>query len=93
MDFDECLLEIRRESGGLRHYLQGEPVSAGTVLELLMSDGSWLSGRYEWGFRRDEPALFCKYVRVPGVDLDGYPNREQVCFALPKDALLRWPVR
>lgn len=93
MDFDECLLEIRQDSGGLRHYLQGKPVSTGTVLELLMGNGSWLSGRYEWGFRRDDPALFCIYVRVPGEDLDGYPNREQIEIPFPKAALLRWPTR
>lgn len=93
MNFDECLLEIRRDSGSLRHHLEEKTVSAGTVLELLMGDGSWLSGRYEWGCQRDDPALFCIYVRVPGEDLDGYPNREQIEFALPKDALLRWPVR
>ena len=38
------MLELRRDAGGLRHYLLGHPVRAGAELEvqLLPGDGDWL---------------------------------------------------
>lgn len=67
----------RRESGGLRHYLDGKPVHAGSMLELLEPDGSWLLGRYEWSFcRGDEPSF---YLGVGQMRMLG------------ADARLRWP--
>jgi hypothetical protein len=38
------------DAGGRRHYLDGRPVHAGTTLELLLPDGDWLTGHYEWGY-------------------------------------------
>jgi hypothetical protein len=54
----EGKLEIREEAGGLRHYLGDEPIHAGDILELLLPDGIWLEGRYEWDFRRGGQPLF-----------------------------------
>jgi len=34
------LLELRQESGGIRHYLLGSPIHAGDLLVLLLDDGS-----------------------------------------------------
>lgn len=34
------------DAGGRRHFLDGRPVHAGAVLELLLRDGRWLAGRY-----------------------------------------------
>ena len=39
-------LELKQESGGLRHYLAGEPVHAGALLEFQREDGSWMLARY-----------------------------------------------
>lgn len=86
------ILELGRDSGGRRHYLSGRPVHAGVVLELLTVNG-WLRGRYEWTYRKNDPAIFCLMLQVPGTDQDGYPNRHQVEFLLPEYALLRWPVK
>ena len=47
-------LVLTRETGGLRHYLEGEPVHAGVTLELQLRDGTWLPGRYEASRHGDE---------------------------------------
>ncbi len=49
-------LRITETVGGLRHTLDGQPVSAGTILELETALG-WLTVRYEWTFRADRPAM------------------------------------
>lgn len=80
------------DAGGRRHFLDGRPVHAGTTLELLMPDGHWLSGRYEWNFVAGE---------APTLDLAlGGPAEAQrqgevpvVSFPLPARAVLRWPQR
>ncbi len=46
-------LELKTDSGGLRHYLEGRPVPAGACLEMRKSDGTWIAGRYEWSWRQD----------------------------------------
>lgn len=40
-----------------RHYLAGEPVPCGTVLQ-LDSEGQWIFGRYEWSDRPDDRPTF-----------------------------------
>jgi len=69
-------LELQHESGGRRHYLNGEPVHAGEILEMYR-DGKWITGRYEWTFREDELPVF--YVNEAG----GY--------IIKSDDDLRWP--
>jgi hypothetical protein len=54
MDGDGEHLELRREVGGLRHYLSGEPIHAGELLELQLDDGKWALGRYEWNYRQQD---------------------------------------
>ncbi len=34
--------------GHALHFLDGEPVAQGEQLELLLTDGRWLRGSYEW---------------------------------------------
>ena len=93
-------LEVQKEPGGLRHYLAGKPVHAGMPLELLMADGSWLSGRYE--NKRYEDGLLARFhfdvrckTAIHEVANDprsptAYPDAS--C-DLPPDAELRWPKR
>jgi len=62
MKFDECLLEIRRDSGGLQHITFREnPCQQGTVLGQLGHGSGFLD---EWDY--GQGTLFCIYVRVPG---------------------------
>ena len=48
-------LNLIREPGGLRHYLEGRPVRAGSHLEFRDLYGPWTPGRYEWTFRQADP--------------------------------------
>jgi len=59
-----------------RHFLAGEPVNCGTVLQRFQ-DGEWVTGRYEWSCNRED---------LPTWHVDG----RTTCLA-PSD-LLRWPV-
>lgn len=58
-----------------RHYLAGEPVHCGTVLE-LERDGEWIFGRYEWSGRLDDLPTF---------------HIDERALWLSADARLRWP--
>lgn len=52
-------LVASQDGGGDRHFLDGKPVAAGSLLEILMPSGKWLPVRYEsswdYGFH---PRLF-----------------------------------
>lgn len=74
-------LELRREAGGLRHYLDDEPLHAGELLELWLDDGSWALGRYEWTYREADPPLFFVDTETDSV------------ITLRPGARLRWPGR
>jgi len=48
---------IRGHEGGgngLRHFVAGKPVSAGSYIEVKFGDG-WIPGRYEWTFEQGAP--------------------------------------
>lgn len=75
-------LEVVPESSGLRHFLDGRPVHAGTMLELQLPGGVWALGRYEWSFQRDDGPLL--YLELSG-------TAATAPAALPPGAVLRWP--
>jgi len=80
-------LELRTESSGPRHYLDGKPVHADYGLELLLAPVIWVLGRYEWSFCREAPPLL--YLQLGGrADYNARPSLE---LRLPKEAFLRWP--
>ncbi len=88
-------LELRQDSGGLRHYLAGQPVHAGDLLELHLHPAAavdtnsnylqdvWLAGRYEWTCRKEDPPLFIL------VAADG----TKITWPLPMCASFRWSRR
>ncbi|MFM9280953.1 hypothetical protein [Paenibacillus jiagnxiensis] len=41
-------------ANGLRHFVHGVSVHAGSYIEVKFGDG-WIKGRYEWGFDQDNP--------------------------------------
>ncbi|MGC6589103.1 hypothetical protein ACPV3A_29680 [Paenibacillus sp. Dod16] len=41
-------------TNGLRHFVEGKPVHAGSYIEVKFGDG-WIPGRYEWSFEQDSP--------------------------------------
>jgi len=60
-------LELRQDAGGLRHFLDDEPVHAGDLVELRFSGGPGLPGRYEWSFDREErPGLVVSLETLEG---------------------------
>jgi len=85
-------LELRQEAGGPRHYLTDEPIHAGDLLEILLPDGVWLGGRYEWDFRNGGRPLF--YFALGG-EWEHTQGHEplQVATRIPETATLRWPRR
>ena len=90
-------LELREDLGGLRHYLCGEPVSCGTLLEILLTDGDWLLGRYEANLSSKENAEAFFYIHLGGSwekvreDDDFVPHVPKIVSAIPQKALFRWP--
>lgn len=82
-------LVLARDAGGRRHFLDGRPVHAGTVLELLLADGRWLRVRYEWSWN-DEPPTAHFALGAPAE-----AQRQEVApvasLQLPSGAVLRWP--
>ena len=81
-------LELRRDESGLRHYLAGQAVFPGTRLHLLLGDGTWLSGTYEW--RGNEVTWPGFRFRVGGSVTGTLPAPSMVA-AIHPGALLRWP--
>lgn len=42
------------DGGGLRHFVEGRPIHAGSAIDIKFGKG-WISGRYEWGYTKDSP--------------------------------------
>jgi hypothetical protein len=59
-------LELRGAPGERAHVLADQPLRRGDEIELLLADGYWLRGRYEWsGIEARWPGL--------RIDLGGLP--------------------
>lgn len=65
------------DGGGLRYFLDGLPVHAGSGVELLLPDGRWWAGRVE--FATDQEGL---RQRIEELDL---PEDEDGLVVLPRD--------
>lgn len=77
------------DAGGRRHFLDGRPVPAGAVLELL-SAGVWVPVRYEWNAAAGE--LPHAHLQLGGpAAAQAHGATPTVSFALPSSAVLRWP--
>jgi hypothetical protein len=84
----DSVLVLGADTGGLRHFLAGRPVHAGTALELRMPDDRWLVVRYEWSW---EPSQRPRAHLALGGRGEALGYAEQVEFSLPERAELRWP--
>jgi hypothetical protein len=83
------LLVLSTDLGGMRHFLAGRPVHAGTVLEMRLLDDVWVRVRYEWSWSAAVPPRGYLALGGRGEDLGYTPG--SVCFPLPETAELRWP--
>lgn len=82
-------LELRERDGVSAYYLDGQRLENGDGLELLLADGTWLRGAYEWrGIPVVWPAL--------RIDLAGRVSRNSerqnsTAMPIPPTAMLRRP--
>jgi hypothetical protein len=76
-------LRLGRAQGAERFILVGRPLSGGDVIQICAS-GGWITGRFEWDAGSGGPPMF--YVSI---ELEG-GGVEQLRFAIPDKALLRW---
>jgi hypothetical protein len=79
-----AVLSLGADGGGPRFYAGDVALHAGTALDVLSADGTWLAGRFEYviGPRRWQPVL---YVGLAGFDTS------PVALALTEDAIVRIP--
>ena len=70
-------LILGRTEGGLRHFLDGRPVHAGGMLELLLDDGRWIRVRYEWSWQPEVRPTANVALGVP--DPPAIVDRRQLC--------------
>jgi len=52
-------LDLRHEPSGLRHYLQGKPLSAGELIEVFTRADGWELARYEWSYVESKSPYAC----------------------------------
>jgi len=74
-------LTFRETRGGPRHFLDGEPVRAGDIIEIQMPDGSWCRGRY--GRAGKLGALAALYVM--------FDQEHGAWMEIREEDELRWP--
>ena len=84
-------LELRGPEGQRVHVLQDRPLERGEEIEILLSDGYWLRGRYDWsGLEARWPGL---RIELGGPwQRDVYETRPpSAVMALHPDAIVRRP--
>lgn len=86
------LLVLGRDEGGARHFLNGRPVHAGSLLELLLAGGHWQPVTYEWSWQPEQPPTATLTLAAPPA-AEGLGEHPTATFALPSTAILRWPAR
>lgn len=86
-------LELRAIGGERAHFLDGERVSIGDEIEVLLSGDRWLRGRYDWS--RIEARWAGLRVPLGGPWEGGPPEtfKPAAVLALHPDAIVRWPPR
>lgn len=87
-------LTLGVDSGGPRYYLLDRPVHSGVELLLLIEDGLWVPGRFEWSHEPSERPTFHINLGGSWEDLKDHPDivpvPPSVEFELSEDAVLTW---
>ena len=89
-------LELRRIDDRLVHVLAGRALENGATLELLLDDGRWIAGIYDWsGAAMRWPGLRVALGQRRSNDsaAAGGERSAMAVLALHPDAILRWPRR
>lgn len=84
-------LELRGPEGQRVHVLQDQPLSRGDEIEILLSDGYWLRGRYDWsGIEARWPGLRIELGNTVVARADEPMRPPAAVMALHPDAIVRW---
>ena len=90
-DGDGDHLELHGAAGQREHVLQNRPLRRGDVIEVLLSNGYWLRGQYDWsGNEARWAGLRIELGGPPPRRSDWQPPPAGV-IALHPDAIARWP--
>lgn len=82
-------LDLREENGRASYHLDGKVMRNGEALELLLADGTWLRGSFEWrGIPVVWPAL---RIDLAGQVSRSSERRNSTAMPLPPTALVRRP--
>ena len=85
-------LILAQIEGGPRHFLDEQPVHAGTTLELLLDSGRWITVGCGWTWQPDVLSTVHVALGVgPRARGLGAADPPTVSFELPPRAILRWP--
>lgn len=72
-------LTLGEDAGGPRHFVNGEPIHAGTGLDLMLEGENWLSGRFETA---NHKPFLCFGVKG---------TEDEARAQLPEGAIVRFP--
>jgi len=82
-------IELRQRGDLNQHFLDGEVLSEGTRLQVLLEGGTWLEGTYSWsGVVARWPGL---RIELGGSLPEGTVRRPMAVMALPPQAICRRP--
>jgi len=81
-------LQLKHVDGRVGQFLDGEPLRSGDHVELLLHNGQWLSGVYEWNGQEIRWPAFRFLLGGAGPVYAAEHSRTAVV-ALPPDAVLR----
>lgn len=82
-------LELREEDNHVAYHLDGKVMSNGEPLELLLADGTWLRGSFEWrGIPVVWPAL---RIELAGLVSQLSERRNSTAMPIPPSARVRRP--
>jgi hypothetical protein len=81
-------LELKVDDAGKVHLLDHQALQSGERVELLLADGRWIDGTYEWS---GSEVRWPSFRFALGGDAPPYSieNRRTAAVALPPDAVLR----
>jgi hypothetical protein len=84
-------LELVGIHGQRVHLLQNRPLNRGDTIEILLGDGRWLRGRYEWSGIEARWAGLRVDLGGPWQARPGLERPPAAVLALHPDTIVRWP--
>jgi hypothetical protein len=84
-------LELRGPAEARVHLLSDSPLQRGDEVELLLADGYWLRGRYDWSGLEARWAALRVELGGPWQERADELYRPMAVLALHPEAILRWP--